>query len=191
MKTMKVDPCPECHERDCGGAPRFKGLSLDEKIVLREREAQQRGDASVAPVPDVMTAQGTRDWGCKRLDCGTSTGICDSLTFGRGKLDNYGYWSEPCFECARAFELLHPEDAPCWPHVEPPKRKCPSWTIHYNRVNPGSRWIGTGWEFFDEESAAKARYDELMKDGHYPTKRPYHAEDKRHLGAVHAMNGEG
>jgi len=30
-----------------------------------------------------------------------------------------------------------------------------------------------------------------VKEGHCPTKRPYHSSDRQHLGAVHAMNGEG
>jgi hypothetical protein len=67
----------------------------------------------------------------------------------------------------------------------------PSWTVVYNRVSLGSRWIGKGWEFFDDEEWAKRRYDELVKEGHCPTKRPYHSSDRQHLGAVHAMNGEG
>ncbi len=52
---------------------------------------------------------------CGSIRCGVSTGICESLTFGRGDLDEHGYWSRPCGVCARAHELAHPEDGPCWP----------------------------------------------------------------------------
>ena len=34
-----LGPCPECGERDCGGAPRFKGLCSEGKIAMREAEA--------------------------------------------------------------------------------------------------------------------------------------------------------
>lgn len=29
---------------------------------------------------------------CGRAFCSVSTGICGSLTFGYGELDDYGYW---------------------------------------------------------------------------------------------------
>lgn len=47
--------------------------------------------------------------------CSVSTGIHDGLTFGRGDLDEWGYWSVPCGACAREHEARHPEDGPCWP----------------------------------------------------------------------------
>ena len=37
-------------------------------------------------------------------NCKCSTGIHEGLTFGRGKLDDYGYWSKPCWDCARWHE---------------------------------------------------------------------------------------
>lgn len=37
-----------------------------------------------------------------RCDC--SSGIHDELTFGRGKLDEWGFWEKPCLECARWHE---------------------------------------------------------------------------------------
>ena len=36
-----------------------------------------------------------RRWGCGRDDCASSTGFADETTFGRGRLDYYGYWSIP------------------------------------------------------------------------------------------------
>jgi len=55
--------------------------------------------------------------GCDNPQCKVyrATGICDSLTFGSGHLDDLGYWEHPCLECARAFEQRPPEDGPCWP----------------------------------------------------------------------------
>lgn len=40
--------------------------------------------------------------GCGDKNCLCSTGIHQGLTFGKGKLDNYGYWQYPCYACARA-----------------------------------------------------------------------------------------
>ena len=54
--------------------------------------------------------------GCGNKECNVSTGICESLTFGSGELDDYGYWEKPCEKCARAFEKLEPEyKGRCWP----------------------------------------------------------------------------
>jgi len=38
-----------------------------------------------------------------------STGICGSLTFGRGKLDNLGYWEHDCKICEDAFYVKNPD----------------------------------------------------------------------------------
>ena len=46
-------------------------------------------------------------------NCKVSTGICGSLTFGTGELDNYGYWEKPCLECAKAWREQYPEET--WP----------------------------------------------------------------------------
>ena len=54
--------------------------------------------------------------GCKK-PCGCSTGIHEAdnsdgtawrpwgLTFGTGKLDEFGYWEKPCGPCARQAEI--------------------------------------------------------------------------------------
>lgn len=55
--------------------------------------------------------------GCDNSECGTSSDIMETLTFGSGELDYYGYWENPCTKCARAHEEAHPEDAPCWPYA--------------------------------------------------------------------------
>lgn len=68
----------------------------------------------------------------------------------------------------------------------------PAWTVTYNIVSPSSPWIGTGWEFFQNEKTAQVRYDALVVTGRCPTKRPYYSpSDRQHLAAVHDMNGEG
>jgi len=41
---------------------------------------------------------------CGHDDCACSTGICERLTFGRGKLSDNGYWEIPCDVCARTAE---------------------------------------------------------------------------------------
>lgn len=52
---------------------------------------------------------------CGHRDCGISTGyVSEELTFGRGQLDDYGYWEIPCAACARAWERAHPGKE-CWP----------------------------------------------------------------------------
>ncbi len=64
----------------------------------------------------------------------------------------------------------------------------PKWTVLYNIVTPGSDWVGTGWEFCQDEAAAQARFDYHIEIGNCPTKRPYdHACDWKHLGAAHRM----
>ena len=53
------------------------------------------------------------NFGCGRPECHASTGICERITFGTGKLDEYGYWEHGCDKCARAWEKLYGEKA--WP----------------------------------------------------------------------------
>jgi hypothetical protein len=72
------------------------------------------------PFPEAPTKRA-----CGNPKCSTSTGIHDDghstlsgLTFGSGKLDGFGYWSKPCYFCARDFEQRYPEAAPCWPFSE-------------------------------------------------------------------------
>ena len=62
----------------------------------------------------------------------------------------------------------------------------PKWTVRYNIVSPESeRWIGTGWEFFDDEKDATNAYARHIDKGNTPTKRPFHTNDRIHLGACH------
>jgi hypothetical protein len=71
-------------------------------------------------------------------------------------------------------------------------KKRPTWTVLYNLTSAASPWVGTAWEFFDDEAPARSRYKALVALGLYPTCRPYYsAQDKPHLGAVHSMRGEG
>ena len=41
---------------------------------------------------------------CGNDQCRTSTGIHDGLTFGSGKLDDYGFWEHPCRICAEHWD---------------------------------------------------------------------------------------
>lgn len=52
--------------------------------------------------------------GCGNTECCVSTGICETLTFGSGRLDDYGYWEFPCGPCARAWEADNP-GGKAWP----------------------------------------------------------------------------
>ncbi len=58
-----------------------------------------------------------RETACGKQDCGVSTGFHGGFTFGRGTLDDYGYWDTPCGLCARRYDAEHPEDpdGPAWP----------------------------------------------------------------------------
>ena len=52
-------------------------------------------------------------------DCRVSTGIDEILTFGRGHLDDLGFWSIPCAQCARAHEQRDGVEAGSyWPHTK-------------------------------------------------------------------------
>jgi len=43
---------------------------------------------------------------CGHKDCTVSIGIHDGLTFGRGRVDDYGYFEFPCYVCARENEKI-------------------------------------------------------------------------------------
>lgn len=60
---------------------------------------------------------------CGNHNCSVSTGICESLTYGSGELDQWGYWEFPCSTCARAAEIRHPEYGSCWPFANTNKEK--------------------------------------------------------------------
>ncbi len=40
---------------------------------------------------------------CGNSKCKVSTGIDGSLTFGSGRLSDYGYWKKPCFLCEEKY----------------------------------------------------------------------------------------
>ncbi len=69
------------------------------------------------------------------------------------------------------------------------KGQLPKWTVLYNVRHPGQTWVGTGWEFYNSEITAHARYHELSDHPDYtPSVRPYHNGcDFKHLGAAHQM----
>lgn len=65
----------------------------------------------------------------------------------------------------------------------------PKYTVLYNIVTPGSQWIGTGWQFFDDQNAAKRCYEYQQENGNCPTLRPYsEVPDYQHLGAAHRIS---
>jgi len=63
----------------------------------------------------VLECKGRPRQACGRADCGRSTSIDDvTITFGRGWLDDQGFWEFPCAVCAADFKKAHPE-RPVWP----------------------------------------------------------------------------
>lgn len=62
----------------------------------------------------------------------------------------------------------------------------PRWTVTYNIVSrENGRWIGHGWEFFDNEADADKCYNRQLASGNCPTRRHFHPVDWQHLGAAH------
>lgn len=64
--------------------------------------------------------------------------------------------------------------------------KKPRWTVHTNLTSPeNGQWVGTSWEFFDEEKDAEACYSRHVKTGNCSTKRHYFDKtDREHLSAA-------
>ncbi len=60
-------------------------------------------------------------------------------------------------------------------------KKRPKWTVLYNINRNGSVYIGKGWEFFNNGDMAQRCYDEQVKIGNVPTKRPFHTTDKKYM----------
>lgn len=51
---------------------------------------------------------------CDNRDCQVSSDMDGNPTFGSGELNDYGYWSNPCEECARYHEAKFPGEK-AWP----------------------------------------------------------------------------
>ena len=49
-----------------------------------------------------------KNFGCGDPLCKSSTGICESATFGKGELDSNGYWEFPCTACEQHWMYLYP-----------------------------------------------------------------------------------
>ncbi len=49
------------------------------------------------------------------LKCAVITIISGHLAFGSGELNEFGFWENPCNECARDHEKQFPNDGACWP----------------------------------------------------------------------------
>lgn len=61
---------------------------------------------------------------CGNPRCSTSTGICGGTTHGFGELDANGYWSFPCFVCARHYERA--TGISQWPYKKLPPASPPA-----------------------------------------------------------------
>ena len=86
---------------------------------------------------------------CNNKKCSTSTGICGHLTFGSGRLDDYGYWSRPCNSCARAYEQENPHLGKCWPFAHPSHVDHPGYEQVYDRLRSNfyteTERLQSGW----------------------------------------------
>jgi hypothetical protein len=49
------------------------------------------------------------------LKCAVTTTISGHFAFGSGVLDEFGFWENPCYDCARDHEKRYPNDGACWP----------------------------------------------------------------------------
>ena len=45
---------------------------------------------------------------CGHPSCSSSSALDERLTFGRGRLDEHGYWSRPCRPCAEQWDQERP-----------------------------------------------------------------------------------
>ncbi len=71
--------------------------------------------------------------------------------------------------------------------LESTRRPSPRFTVLYNIVSPeSSKWVGTGWEFFDKEEDAKKCYQRQIENGNCPCRRYFSEKpDRQHMGAAH------
>lgn len=54
----------------------------------------------------------------KVVDCNVSQGICESITFGSGEINEHGYFQYPCYFCARRHEEIgNLKRGTCWPFL--------------------------------------------------------------------------
>lgn len=60
----------------------------------------------------------------------------------------------------------------------------PKFTIIYNTITKEKKgFLGKAWEFFSDHQLAIERKDELLREGKFPTLRPWHCSDINHLNA--------
>jgi len=93
---------------------------------------------------------------CRRPRCGMSTSIDDmTLTFGLGKLDDFGFWEEPCHACAREYERKNPGKK-AWP-----RPSCSDAELQRRRTQILLAEKVMGWKYFvsGDYEKWKALYD--------------------------------
>lgn len=105
---------------------------------------------------------------CSRCDC--------IFECTKGDLYHLNPRTIPCPTCKN----------PCSPDPIISRISSPKWTVWYNIVSPeNGQWIGMGWEFFDKESDAKECFLRHQKLGNVVSMRPFHENDRKHMGAAH------
>lgn len=45
-------------------------------------------------------------YGCGKMNCGTSWSIADEISYGFGKLDDYGFFETPCTDCYKTYDFM-------------------------------------------------------------------------------------
>lgn len=70
------------------------------------------------------------------------------------------------------------------PGPSPSEKSTPVLTVVTNIDN--GEYVGTQWEFFNDEFKAKECYDKHIAKGHCSTMRMFNERmDRQHMGAVH------
>ena len=84
------------------------------KLLLLQTDTPHVNQSEILEVLDEIEALMRKGHACGNFECKVSIGIHEGYTFGSSELDGLGYWEIPCYECARAFEIIHPGDK-AWP----------------------------------------------------------------------------
>jgi hypothetical protein len=97
---------------------------------------------------------------CGNADCGVSTSIHGEFTFGRGHLDDHGFWEIPCETCKEAM-TNRLKGAPMTCPVETTKRKRAMFDKPVSLQWPASE---SWYDFLKETHRALGRAERLHYD---------------------------
>src|SRR5690606_35534979 len=60
----------------------------------------------------------------------------------------------------------------------------PKWTVHYQNIPDGTKYVSTHWEFYHDYEVANKRYTELKINGYIHSVRPFYITDVQYMGAA-------